>query len=428
MLFFSKFWNFLKKTLDIELNGAFGLDISDRSMELMEIRVFWRPRIVTYGRIALAPGIIENGKIKNSGEFAAGIMKLLSLAQPRKVSTNKVVISLPESNIFIHNFETPTNEKAENLEDLILREASSVIPLTPRDSYYDWQIKTLSIRRDGKLILHTLYAAVKKETAEEYIRILSELGLEPIIMDIEPASLGRIFLEKKNYPQIIIDIGADASTINVFNIQRALILSADIPVAGEEFTRLIAAARNIQPAEAEELKRTDPDILKLVEPATAKIIAEIKKIIKYCEDKQWVSAQKIILTGGSALLPGLADYFSKQMNLPVEIGNLFKRVAIAGQDAQFFSSALFGNVIGLALRGASKSSSGINLLKRVPREKFQVDSLILKLMSSGHLKKSTLIRSILNNYIFVIPLFIIAVILLAIMAYWYIYRPFTIGL
>ena len=411
---FSKIWRFFKDTLNIELDRAFGLDISDRSVEIAEIRTFWRSRVVAYGYIEL-----EVRKIRN----------LISLTKPRKVSTNKVVFSLPESTTFVHYFELQGKENISGLEEKILDKVSSVIPITPENSYYDWQVKALPVPQGGEPIMQVLYVAAEKETVEKYIALLGTLGLEPVIMDIESASLGRALLEQNGYPQMIVDIGAHTSTVSVFDRGGTLIVSISVPVAGEDFTNLIAKARGIQKAEAEELKKSAEKkegegaaLFPIVEPAAAKIVAEIKRVIEYCETRRFLSVQKIILAGGSALLPGISDYFSNKLSLPVDVGDPLRRVKWPGKGDLSLPPVLFSNAIGLALRGASRSSTGINLLKRVPRSKFRLNAPI-KVMYLGHSSKLTLIRSILNNSALTIPILIFLLLLLGIISYAYVYQP-----
>ncbi|MEK9152191.1 MAG: hypothetical protein AAB692_02400, partial [Patescibacteria group bacterium] len=59
---------------------------------------------------------------------------------------------------------------------------------------------------------------------------------------------------------------------------------------------------------------------------------------------------RILLAGGSALMPCLAGYFASQLGRPVEVGNPLRHI-VGTSWAPKLPPILFTNVIGLALRG-----------------------------------------------------------------------------
>ena len=59
----------LKDALTIKFDKAFGLDIGDRSIEIIELEKVFRFSVVTYGRTELNEGIVENGKIIDQKAF-----------------------------------------------------------------------------------------------------------------------------------------------------------------------------------------------------------------------------------------------------------------------------------------------------------------------------------------------------------------------
>ena len=66
--------------------------------------------------------------------------------------------------------------------------------------------------------------------------------------------------------------------------------------------------------------------------------------------------KRIIVTGGTANLPGLVKYFSKELSISVEIGNPWKSVTynkvLSGKLKKMSSD--FSVAVGLALRGFEK--------------------------------------------------------------------------
>jgi type IV pilus assembly protein PilM len=222
-----------------------------------------------------------------------------------------------------------------------------------------------------------LHVGTLKEVVDRYVEVMHLVGIEPIVLDIESASLGRTLLpasyseKQQNKPtsSMIIDIGARTTNVSIFDSSRTLNLSVTIPIAGNHFTKAIAEELKKKDDEAEKLKRTfslddketDNKILSILQAHLQKIIKEIQNAIKYYEDKVGNKIEQVILVGGSALLPKLDEHFMAKLERKVIIGNPLEKI-LDTEVLDRKNSVLFANVIGLALRGVGDISVGINLL------------------------------------------------------------------
>ena len=62
---------------------VFGIDISDYSVELLELeKTGPQIKVRSYARIILEKGVVENGKIISKGVLVSEIAKLLERAEP----------------------------------------------------------------------------------------------------------------------------------------------------------------------------------------------------------------------------------------------------------------------------------------------------------------------------------------------------------
>ncbi|MCJ7833084.1 MAG: pilus assembly protein PilM, partial [Deltaproteobacteria bacterium] len=140
------------------------------------------------------------------------------------------------------------------------------------------------------------------------------------------------------------------------------IFTRDIFSGGRQLTEQIQSLWNLSFEEAEKIKlgsNRTPEQLDRIGPAFLSIVQtwteEIKRVLEVLtasdpENKP----SKIVLSGGSALLPGLPQLFSRGLQLPVELFNPFSRVRI---DPEIFDPKYLQNVgpqlaiaFGLALR------------------------------------------------------------------------------
>lgn len=429
----------LRYILDIDLDRAFGLDVGERSLEIMELKRFFVDSVMTYGRVEVPPDVIQNGRILQQEMLAKKVVELLALAKPHKVSTNRIVFSLPESTTLTHYFSIPLTEptfttmrniREEELEKIILKEVAGIIPSDPATLYYDWQVARAGSSRSPDAALHVLFVGIPKETVDPYLKLFNELGFETMILDIESENLGRALISPEPYPQMIADIGTQTSTVSFFDPAGFLNLSVNIPIGGAAFTEAIAAALRVDPDQAERIKRTvgigtylGTDLGTVLQQPLGALVGEFKKTMLYYEARFGKSVGGSILAGGSALMPGLLDYLTAHLPVGVRIGNPLQKIIWKRHSSDTDDHPLlFSNVIGLALRGVARRAPGINILKRVPRSKFEV-SHRLDLLALGHLKKTTFLRSLANNPLFVFIALFLSLFGLGYQVYTRFYQP-----
>ncbi|MFH1462506.1 MAG: type IV pilus assembly protein PilM [bacterium] len=351
---------------------AFGLDISDYSIELLSLdKKADKFSLLAYNRIILEKGIVENGKILDKEKLREKIKELVRGVKPRGFKGSRVVISLPESKTFFHVFQLPEKLKEEGLEVAVEKEALKTIPLKSENIYSDFRV--VSIKKGKK---NVLYVGVAREIVDDYLEVLRGAGLNPLAFSIESASLSRAFEKEitKEGDVLIVDIGARTTVLTVFD-DNSIRFSAIIPVAGNDFTQAISEKLKVSPEEAEGLKRKyrldskkkEGKVLLVLQNVLRKILAEVKDDKSFYEEKSGRKIKKVLLCGGSSLLPELVSYFSSNLpDLKVELADPFKGILL---DRKMKKSVLFSNVIGLAKRASLKNpeKAGINLMPKKER-------------------------------------------------------------
>lgn len=399
-----------KEALSIKFDMAFGLDIGDRSVEIIELQKFFRYSIVTYGRAELGEGIVENGQILDQNVLAERVKKLLNEAKPKKVSTNKVVVSLPETQVFINCFEVDSKLKAGALSKAILDKVSLSMLVNIDKTYWDFTVNPLS-DKTKKLIT---FFCIPKEIANSYVKFCNSIGLEVVSLCLEPLSLARIILKKMLLQSLIIDIGSGATHLNFFDSDDILNVSITIPVAGEKITLAIKDKLQIERDDAEALKakfgiidNPENKVRPIILPILEDIIAEVKSAISYYEGAFNQKLDNIYVVGGTALLPGFIEMAKTSLGKEVTLGTSAKNInfdSIIGKTNQF---VYFANVLGLGMLGASAEfKRDVNFIKKMPKVESNSVSR-LKLFNLGYLSKVNTLRVILNNKFILIILVIL---------------------
>lgn len=407
------FKKILKEALTIKFDKAFGLDIGDRSVEIIELDKAFKFSVSTYGRIELPEGVVENGRIVDQAVLAEKIKNLLKGVKTRKVSTNRVIVSLPDSQIFVKCFSVDSNLHAGALSQAIIDQVSLSIPINIDKTYWDF-IESPLADKTKKMIM---FVAVPREIANSYVRFCNSIGLEVISLSTESLSLARIILKSSTTQSLIMDIGSRSTNLHFFDSNDKINMSATIPLAGEQMTEAVMVALKNEPAEAEAQKikfgfnGSDKNNIKsIILPIMEDILKETASAISYYEQAFNQKLDNIYIIGGSALLPGIVEVMKDSLKRDVQIAvsayNINLNI-LGGINKQF---ALYANVIGLGMLGASVGFRDLNLLKKMPTS--EVNSVNkLNLFNMGYLTKTNTIRTILNNkFVLVIMIIMVGVI------------------
>jgi len=270
-------------------NHAIGLDISDASIEALEIKKkFGKIVVNAFGRKKLEKGIIVNCHIHEKEKLAKVIKDLLVSAQPKRFSTKNVILSIPESKTFIHVFQLPSVISEKNIGESIQYEAEQTIPLSFDQVYHDYQIVT-----KGKEYQEVLYVACFKDVVDDYREVVNMAGLNPVIFEAESTSLARSLVRDTEGTALIADIGAHTTIVTIYD-NYGIRYSHNIAVGGDIFTEKIAESLKVTNKEAERLKRAIGLIKERIkgkeffnlEPLAQELVIAINKAINYHKKDQ----------------------------------------------------------------------------------------------------------------------------------------------
>ncbi len=345
---------------------AFGLDISDRTIEAVAIRKKLKTETITASsRIMLAPGSIEDGEIKQPDKLAQALRKLLNDAD---FDTDQAVLALPESKTFIHVFTLPAVISEKNIGTAVQYAAEETIPISFEHAYHDYQILTKDEKRQD-----VLYCATFAETVKQYQDVLQQIGITPAVIEPESLALARALIWRTDSKDgsLIIDIGSRTTIITVYD-HRGIRYSENIAAAGNAFTEALASSHHVTTEEAERLKRetgiaqadskqADSSIIAVAD----RIIAAVHQARMYYQSHTGYTLSQAVVCGGTSMMPGLVNYLGAKLNIKTFLGNPLAGLEYDSQQFPPEQRALYGTAIGLALRGRNKQGleNGINVLR-----------------------------------------------------------------
>lgn len=166
-----------------------GLEISESDLRFVG---FKRGNIFRFG-LKLAPGIIEDGKIKNRQDFLAALSKLRTEIAGKIVKKIYVVVNISDGDIYTEIFNLPFTA-SENLDEAASLNLQMISPIDISASYYDWQFLGEKVI-EGSDQLEFFGAFIPKHIIDEYESVLTEAGFGVAAIEFPGLSLTRTLIE-----------------------------------------------------------------------------------------------------------------------------------------------------------------------------------------------------------------------------------------
>lgn len=338
-------------------NSSFlGIDIGSSSIKIVELkRKQDKVALVTYG---FSDKLAENYNDANRLDIKNIVSVIDSIFKKSGFSASRnVVSSLPTYSVFSSIINLSGSLSAKDLESAIQWEAKKVIPLPLADIYLGWQ----KISDDGEVNKSSFWSeslaklnppkadanAEKKVTKatnkvlligapknliKSYAHTFKTMQFTLVSLETEIFGLIRSLIGNDKSTTMIVQIGANSS--NIFIVDKGVpILSRSIDVGGLAVTKAISKSLNISLEKAEQFKydlaSTSQTLAlpKMITDVTAPIFNEVKYIREVFGVKEGYNVEKIILTGGGAMLHGLPEYLSELLDVNVVVGDPWFRIA-----------------------------------------------------------------------------------------------------
>lgn len=338
-----------------------GIDISSTSVKILEISVNNVEYCVEgYGSAILPENAVEGNVIKDVDAVASSIKKLVSTSH---FSSKQVACAVPDSSAISKIIQISSGLNEQEIEELVVSEADKYIPYPIDEINIDFNIVGPSTKNSA--MLDVLIVASRAENVSNRIEVITRAGLEPKIVDVESYAVERAAQlltselpaggEKKNIA--IIDIGAIYTHLFVLHGMR-IIFSREEEFGGKQLIDSAVQRYNIQPGEALlgiEQGTLPPDYAEeVLQPFNELILLQVKRALQFFfSTSHHTFVDHIVLAGGVAKQPGIAQLLQEHINIPTSVANPFGHMSMAkmvNREAIMQDSPTLMVACGLALR------------------------------------------------------------------------------
>lgn len=309
------------------------LDIGAYSIKVVEGKENKKGIVVNkFFTIRTPAGVLKDGSILDKDLLNYVISEEL---KKRKIKTKDVYLTINSSKILTREITIPKVDE-DDIESLLRFQIEEYIPVSMDD--YVIQHKALeTFYEDNTEKMNLLIIAVPKEMVEDYLDLIRNLNLNPIVMDYQPNSIAKLIqynnFINNTYPTeeltfANIDIGYDSTKISIVKNGNILV-SRIIEVGGSYIDQSILNFNetSFEEIEDEKLKiedinRADEDsgshrVIDIIRTSMVLLSEKIDMVFRYYLSRRPDNTINLILiTGGVSNIKGLDNMFSNIFNIP----------------------------------------------------------------------------------------------------------------
>ena len=278
---------------------------------------------------------IDQEQIKSFGKLVR------SVCAQAQTQSKVAVASLPVSSVF-HAVVTLPVVKKEDFDRILKAEVKKSLPYPLEEMAFEHEIVPGSADgtdREQRVLIN----AAPRALVVFYTEVFKEAGLQLESLEPESIALTRALVGRDTATAMLVDIGAERT--NFFIVEQTFpITHHSIELGGEKINQILG---NILGVDASLINRIKKDlfthILEVKEDRTLgkedflnifnQVIEPIIKEIEYSlelytrqSSNRGKQPEKIILSGGSAFFPYLAERISEKFNIKCYVGDPWGRV------------------------------------------------------------------------------------------------------
>jgi len=329
-------------TIGNKQSSLVGVDISSTSVKLLELsRTKSGYRIESYAVEPLPANAVNEKSLQDVEAVGEAVKRALK----RSGSKRKfAAVAVPSAMVITKVIQMPDGLKPSELEAQIQLEADQYIPYSLDEVNLDHQIIGPSEQQPGANDI--LLVASRSENVEERTAACEIGGLSAKVVDIEPYTIEhtcKLLQEQNNVDWqgktiAVLDMGATMTSLCVFR-NNALVYTREQPFGGKQLTEEIMRRFGLSYEDAGRVKRVgglpdnyEPEILM---PFKDQMVQQANRFLQFffsADNNDYVD--QILLAGGCAGIPGIAELIEDHIGTPTSIANPFENIETASGVAQ----------------------------------------------------------------------------------------------
>jgi type IV pilus assembly protein PilM len=313
----------------------------------------------------LAAGVVVAGELRDP-EALGDALKVFFARH--KLPKKGVWLGIASNRIGVRILEIVGVEEEKQLANAVQFRAQEALPIPLDEAVLDYRVLEESVDAEGQKVKRVLLVVAYRELVDRYVSACRKAGINLAGIDLEAFALLRALgapADREGSALVAVAIGHDRSTFAVSD-GRVCEFTRVVEWGGSALNVALARAFDTTPSEVEAMKRslsldgtTTPEEL-TPEQATVALDAVRRQLQSFARELvsslQFYQNQpgslgigEIVLTGGTAHLPGLAQELERLIGVRVRVGDPFARLKVAKRFAGTEQIGSLAVAIGLGI-------------------------------------------------------------------------------
>lgn len=343
-----------------------GIDIGSTAVRAVEVRNATKasPVITRYAELPLPEGSVRRGEVIEVSTVAGALKRLWSSGG---FTSKNVVLGMGGQRVIARDLSVP-RAPLQQIRESLPFQVQDLLPVPANEAILDFYPISEGAGEEGPVV-HGLLIAAIKEAVTANVAAVVQAGLRPAHVDLIPFALTRALAPVSAGDGLSVLLGVGANTTNVIIADGGVPQFVRIiPAGGDDITRAISTRLEVDPVEAEAIKRglglggqnATPEqrpALEAIYQVVGELLNGVRNTLAYfASTGHSAPITRVVVSGGGTQLPGFAQALQDATGLPVAQAELLGGVQLAravrarwsGWEQQDAMSTAFGLALGTA--------------------------------------------------------------------------------
>jgi type IV pilus assembly protein PilM len=321
-------------------NSLIGLDITTSSIKMMELSRSGKAyRAECYAAEATPPNSINEKTIVDAEAVGEAVRRAVKRSGTK---TQEVAIAISGDAAITKVIQMPSNLTANDLEGQVEIQADQYIPFPMEEVSFDFEVMGPSPNDPD--MNDVLLVATRTENVDQRRAAVEAAGLKARVVDVEAFALENACqLLVHQMPDggvehliALVDFGASNTTFSVLQDMR-VVYTRDFAFGGQQLTEEIMRTYGLSLEDAGRAKKEgglpsnyQPEVL---DPFIGDMTQQVSRSLQFFLASGGGRDQpdQILICGGCANIPGVADMVSSKVGIPTEIGDPLGYVKVSSK-------------------------------------------------------------------------------------------------
>jgi type IV pilus assembly protein PilM len=321
-----------------------GLKIGASQLAAARVSNNGHVELLQVAREPLSQGIVVAGELREPDALAEALKAFFAR---NKLPRKNVRIGIASNRIGVRIFDMVGIADDKQLANAIQFRAQEALPIPLDEAVFDYRVLESFENAEGTPVKRVLLVVAYRDLVERYISACKKAGIGLAGIDLEAFALLRSLVlptDRSNSATVVVSIGHDRSTFAVTD-GRVCEFTRVLEWGGWSLNIALARALDTAPSEVEQFKRamsldTDMQIEGLSPEQSAAALDAVKKQLHafarelvsslsfYQNQPGSLGIGSVVITGGTAHLPGLAVELERLIGARVLIGDPLARLKL----------------------------------------------------------------------------------------------------